>query len=40
VFVEVSVVDTHSPFVVFLSNKHRIGEPVRMKDFFDESCRE
>jgi hypothetical protein len=41
VLVEVSVVDAHPPLVrVLLADEDRVGEPLRMKDFSDETGRE
>jgi hypothetical protein len=41
VFVEVSVVDAHSPLVrVLLADEDGISEPLRMEDFFEEASRE
>jgi hypothetical protein len=39
--VEVGVVDAHPPLVrVLLADEDRVGEPLRMEDFFDEAGRE
>jgi hypothetical protein len=38
--VEISVVDTHSPFIILFLYKNRICYPVWMDYFFNESSRE
>jgi hypothetical protein len=41
VFVEVGVVDSHSPLVrVLIANEDGVGEPLMMEDFSDEAGRE
>jgi hypothetical protein len=41
VFVEISVVDAHSPLdCVLLANKDGVCKPLRMEDFSDEAVRE
>jgi hypothetical protein len=41
VLVEVGVVNAHPPLVrVLLADEDRVGEPLRMEDFFDEASRE
>jgi hypothetical protein len=41
VFVEIGVVDAHPPLVrVLLADEDRVGEPLKMEDFFDEVGRE
>jgi hypothetical protein len=41
VFVEVNVVDAHSPLVrVLLAAEDGVGEPLRMEYFSDEAGRE
>jgi hypothetical protein len=38
VFVEVGVVDAHSPLVrVLLANKDGVGEPLKMEDFSNDA---
>jgi hypothetical protein len=40
VLVKISVVDTHSPFIVLFLYKNRISYPLWMDYFFNESSRE
>jgi hypothetical protein len=40
VLVEVSVVNTHSPFIIHFSYKNSISYPLWMDYFFNESSRE
>jgi hypothetical protein len=41
VFVEVGVVDAHSPLIcVLLAGEDGVGEPLRMEDFSDKAGRE
>ena len=38
VLVEISIIDTHPSFIiVFLAYKYRIGEPIVVEHFFDET---
>jgi len=37
VFIEISVINTHSPFIVLFSYKDRIGEPIGVIHFFNKS---
>jgi hypothetical protein len=40
VLVEISVVNTHSPFIILFSYKNGIGHPLWMDYFLNESSRE
>ena len=41
VLVEVCVVDTHPPFIiVLLEDEDRVGQPLEVMYFFDETSRE
>jgi hypothetical protein len=38
--IETSVINTHSPFTIFLFYKHKISQPLRMEYLLDEFGRQ
>ena len=37
VFVEIGVINAHSPFFILLLNEHRVNQPLEMIDLFNKS---
>jgi hypothetical protein len=35
-FFQISVIDTHPPFFIFLSDKYRVGQPLGVVNFTDK----
>jgi hypothetical protein len=37
VFVEIGVINVHSPFIILFSNKNQVGKPLRVIHLFDKA---